>query len=63
MKLKAETIQWAQRYQTALHKSLARSPWTSLPSALRLGGQAVTLGMETLAVARIHEQALLEHIK
>src|SRR5450432_39449 len=57
----------SQRYETALGKHLKQGPQASLQPALELGHQAVTLGVGTLDLARIHEQALatfeLSHIK
>jgi len=49
---------WARRYQTALRHYLQSGLSASLPSARRLGRQAVTLGIETLDVVRIHERAV-----
>jgi signal transduction histidine kinase len=43
---------------TALRKHLHEGPRSGLQSALRLGRQAVGLGLETLELARIHEQAV-----
>ena len=43
---------------TALRKHLKQGPRASLQPALGLGRQAVALGLETLDLARIHEQAL-----
>jgi two-component system sensor histidine kinase DegS len=51
-------IGWARRYRAALRKYLAQGPGSSLQPALGLGRQAVALGLETLDVARFHEQAL-----
>ena len=48
----------SQRYVTALRKHLKRGPSATLQPALGLGRQAVALGLETLELARIHEQAL-----
>lgn len=49
---------WARRYQAALCRHMARRrAGMKLPSALRLGRQAVALGMETLDMVRVHEQA------
>jgi signal transduction histidine kinase len=42
----------------ALQKHLKQGPSASLQPALRLGREAVTLGLETLELARIHERAL-----
>jgi signal transduction histidine kinase len=54
-------------YETALGKHLKQGPQASLQPALELGRRAVTLGLGTLELARIHEQALatfeLSHIK
>ena len=49
---------WTGRYLAALRKHLKQSPQASLEPARGLGRQAVTLGLETLDVARIHERAL-----
>jgi signal transduction histidine kinase len=48
----------SRRYQLALHKHLKQGPGASLQPARGLGRRAVTLGLETLDVARIHEGAL-----
>jgi signal transduction histidine kinase len=48
----------SQRYAAALGKQLKRGPQASLQPALALGREAVALGLETLDLARIHEQAL-----
>jgi signal transduction histidine kinase len=47
-----------RRYAAALGKHLKQGPQASLSPALALGRQSVTLGLETLDLARIHEQAL-----
>ncbi|MGD0652283.1 MAG: hypothetical protein ABSA97_14295 [Verrucomicrobiia bacterium] len=49
----------ARRYQAALQKHLQQGPGASLQAALRLGRQATALDLETLDLARIHEQALI----
>ena len=48
----------SQRYVAALRRHLKPGPRAGLRPALRLGHQAVTLGLETLDMARIHEHAL-----
>jgi len=48
----------SRRYQAALQKHLQRGPRTSPRSADGLGRRALTIGLETLDLARIHEQAL-----
>jgi len=49
----------SRRYATALRSYLKQGRRASLQPARRLGHRAVTLGLETLDLARIHEQALL----
>jgi signal transduction histidine kinase len=48
----------SRQYATALARYLKHGSNASLQPALQLGSQAVTLGLETLGLARIHEQAL-----
>jgi len=57
--MNAETAKWSRRYQSALRKYLAQGSRESLRPALGLGRQAVALGLETLDLARIHEQNLM----
>lgn len=49
----------SRQYATALKKHLRQGAGGSLQPALRLGHRALLLGLETLELARIHEQALL----
>jgi signal transduction histidine kinase len=58
--MKQNLIRLSQRYVTALRKYLQPGVRTLPPgrAALGLGRQAVDLGLETLGLARIHEQAL-----
>ena len=56
--MKKNPIEFSERYATALQKQLKQGPQASLKPALELGREAVTLGLETLGLARIHEQAL-----
>jgi signal transduction histidine kinase len=58
MKMHPPTDGWSRRYQTALRQHLRQRLRSSLASAATLGHQAVSRGMETLDVARIHERAL-----
>lgn len=53
---------WAHRYQSALRKYLARGDAGSLRAATGLGDQAVALDLETLDVARVHEQAMMARV-
>jgi len=56
--MKQNSARLSQRYEVALRKHLKPGPRASLQPALRLGCQAVALGLETLELARIHERAL-----
>jgi signal transduction histidine kinase len=56
--MKQNLIRLSHSYVAALEKHLKRGPQASLQPALELGRQAVALGLETLELARIHEQAL-----
>jgi signal transduction histidine kinase len=58
--MRKKIISLSQRYATALRKHLKICPRGSLRPALKLGRQAVALGLETLELARIHEQAVAE---
>src|ERR1043166_4276833 len=57
--MKQKLIRLSQRYVTALRQYLKHGPRANLLPALRLGRQAVVLGLETLELARIHERALV----
>jgi two-component system, NarL family, sensor histidine kinase DegS len=57
--MKQKLILLPQQYAAALEKHLKQGPQASLQPALRLGRQAVALGLGTLDLARIHEQALV----
>src|SRR5471030_2228174 len=58
--MKQNLLDLSRRYVTALEKHLKQGPGASLRPALKLGRQAVALGLETLELARIHEQALVQ---
>lgn len=58
MKVSSEKDAWTQRYRTALRRYLKRGQGASLEPALRLGRQALALGLETLDVVTAHGQAL-----
>ena len=58
LKTDAERVEWSRRYQMAMHRFLRQEKSASLLPAARLGRRAVTLGLETLDVARLHGQAL-----
>jgi len=57
--MKAQLIKLSQRYVTALRSHLKSGRRISFQPALRLGRQAVNLGLETLELALIHQQALV----
>jgi signal transduction histidine kinase len=59
-KMKRKLIALSRRYVTALRKHLEQGPRAIPPcgTALALGCQAAALNLETLDVARIHEDAL-----
>ncbi len=56
--MKQKVILLSEQYRDALQKHLSPGASTSLSPALVLGRQAVALELETLELARIHEQAL-----
>jgi len=58
MKRKATDL--SRHYQAALRRHLKRSRRASLQAAQALGVRAMALGLETLDLARIHEQALIK---
>jgi signal transduction histidine kinase len=60
MKLKLSLL--SQNYRTALRKCLAEGEAIDLETARKLGERAVKMGLETLDLAKMHEEALL-HVK
>ena len=56
--MKRELTALSRRYGAALRKYLMQGPQAKLQPARTLGFQAVSLGLETLDVARIHQGAL-----
>jgi signal transduction histidine kinase len=58
--MKQKLIGLSRRYTLALRRHLKQGPRANLDQARGLGRQAVTLGLETLDVARIHEGALAD---
>jgi signal transduction histidine kinase len=57
--MKQKRIRLSHRYVAVLRNHLKQGPRATLEPALALGRQAVTLGLETLDLARIHEKALV----
>ena len=49
----------SRRYQAALQEHIEQGPRASPQSADGLGRRALAIGLETLDLARIHEQALM----
>jgi signal transduction histidine kinase len=58
--MKRKVTALSHRYVSALRKHLKQGPQASLQPARGLGHQAVSLGLETLDLARIHEGALAD---
>jgi two-component system sensor histidine kinase DegS len=56
--MKRKLIALSQRYVRALKKHLSQGPRPSLRLAHGMGRQAMAFGLETLDMARIHEEAL-----
>ncbi|MFZ2641356.1 MAG: histidine kinase [Verrucomicrobiia bacterium] len=56
--MKAKLSKLPKQYLAALRTHLESGSKTRLQPAIRLGRQAVALGLETLDLAKIHEQAL-----
>lgn len=57
--MKVKQTEFSRRYHAALHGFLKREPGSSMEPARELGGCAMTLGLETLDLAKIHEMALV----
>ena len=56
--MKRQWVALSRRYQAALLQHLQRGPTSRVQPAQRLGQQAVTLGLETLDLARIHKEVM-----
>ncbi len=57
--METKLVSLSRRYQAALLRHLQQGPLAGLRSADGLGREALDLGLETLDLARIHEQALV----
>jgi two-component system sensor histidine kinase DegS len=57
--MKAKMSSLSREYEAALGKHLKDGASSSLKKAAALGMQAVSLGLETLDLAKIHEQSLI----
>ncbi|OGV69768.1 MAG: hypothetical protein A2283_14530 [Lentisphaerae bacterium RIFOXYA12_FULL_48_11] len=62
MKMNAEQTRWYRRYKTALHKHLEQGSGANMQLTLSLGCQAAALGVKTLNLALMHEQALMNFL-
>ncbi|HXT41816.1 MAG TPA: ATP-binding protein, partial [Candidatus Angelobacter sp.] len=60
--MKAELNGLSRQYQAALRKHLKRTRAAGLGRAKALGRRAISAGLETLDLARIHQQALIQLI-
>ncbi len=60
--MKLKLLHLTKLYRGALRKHLADGAASDLSTARRLGAQAVEMGLETLDLAKIHEQALLDMV-
>lgn len=58
--MKAKLAGLSQRYRTALRRHLKQGPRAEGRPANGLGSQAMAAGFDTLDLARVHEQALIE---
>ena len=56
--MKNTLSKFSHRYLTALRKHLKQRARPRFQPALNLGRQAVALGLETLALARVHERSV-----
>ncbi len=57
--MKRNVTRLSRRYVAALRKHLKRGPRASYQPARKLGLRAMTFGLETLDLARVHERALI----
>lgn len=60
--MKRKLFNLSQRYQAALRKHLKQGRVASLESARGLGSQALAAGLQTLDLAKLHEQILITHV-
>src|SRR5580704_14035324 len=60
--MKNKLFALSRRYQRALRKHLKRNKASSLESARGLGSQALAAGLQTLDLAKLHEQTLVTEL-
>src|SRR4051812_41092821 len=56
--MKQTLVGFSRRYATGLRKYLRRATRLNLERAVAVGREALLLGLETLELAKIHEQAV-----
>ena len=60
--MKAKHLKLSQRYRTALRAHLKEGRVAGLELARGLGGEALAAGLETLDLAKLHEQILVTEV-
>ncbi len=60
--MKQKLFNLSRRYQAALRKHLKEGRQASLESARGLGAQALTAGLQTLDLAKLHEETLIKDL-
>ncbi len=60
--MKLKLLLWSQRYLAALRTHLKQGRHAKMESARELGRQALAAGLQTLDLAKIHEQALIAEL-
>jgi len=60
--MKRQLINFSHRYQAALHKHLEQGQHATQESAHGLGSQALAAGLQTLDLAKLHEQTLVNEV-
>ncbi len=60
--MKSKLFHLSRRYQATLRKHLKQGQHASLESARGLGSQALAAGLQTLDLAKLHEQTLVSEL-
>src|SRR5271156_3722336 len=60
--MKRKLFNLSRRYQTLLRKHLKQGQQAGLQSARGLGSQALAAGLQTLDLAKLHEQTLVTEL-
>jgi len=61
-RMKRRLANLSQRYQAALRKYLSQRHWKNLDSARGFGSQTLEAGLQTLDLAKLHEQTLVAEL-